>query len=163
MTGERTTLETFYKGWQDYQLLLIQALTPLTAEQLALRAAPHQRSVGTLAAHIVATRAGWFHEAIDEGSDETAPMTELDLDETTALTAEELVQGLEVTWRMMTDALARWSPEELARHFDLTDPEGRTATFTRQWIIWHLLEHDLHHGGEISLTLGMHGLRAPEL
>ncbi|HEX4716084.1 MAG TPA: DinB family protein [Ktedonobacteraceae bacterium] len=29
---------------------------------------------------------------------------------------------------------------------------------TRQWIIWHVIEHDLHHGGEISLILGTHGL-----
>jgi hypothetical protein len=26
-----------------------------------------------------------------------------------------------------------------------------------------VLEHDLHHGGEISLTLGIHGLPAPQL
>jgi uncharacterized damage-inducible protein DinB len=27
-------------------------------------------------------------------------------------------------------------------------------------VVWHVLEHDLHHGGEISLTLGMHGIDA---
>ena len=30
-------------------------------------------------------------------------------------------------------------------------------------IIWHVLEYDLHHGGELSLSLGMHGLAAPDL
>lgn len=25
-------------------------------------------------------------------------------------------------------------------------------------IIWHVLEHEIHHGGEISLVLGQHGL-----
>jgi len=30
-------------------------------------------------------------------------------------------------------------------------------------VIWHLIEHDLHHGGEIALTLGLHGLAAPDL
>jgi hypothetical protein len=33
----------------------------------------------------------------------------------------------------------------------------------RKWVIWHLLEHDLHHGGELSFVLGMHGLAAPDL
>ena len=28
---------------------------------------------------------------------------------------------------------------------------------TRAWIVWHLIEHDLHHGGEISQSLGMIG------
>jgi hypothetical protein len=30
-------------------------------------------------------------------------------------------------------------------------------------VVWHLIEHDLHHGGEVSLILGMHGLGAPDL
>ena len=29
---------------------------------------------------------------------------------------------------------------------------------TRQWIIWHVLEHEIHHGGELSLALGGYGL-----
>lgn len=28
---------------------------------------------------------------------------------------------------------------------------------------WHLIEHDLHHGGKVSLLPGMHGLEAPAL
>jgi hypothetical protein len=27
--------------------------------------------------------------------------------------------------------------------------------------VWHVLEHDLIHGGEVSLTLGMYGLATP--
>jgi len=27
-------------------------------------------------------------------------------------------------------------------------------------VVWHVLEHDLHHGGEISLMLGLHRLQA---
>jgi uncharacterized damage-inducible protein DinB len=33
----------------------------------------------------------------------------------------------------------------------------------RGWIVWHVIEHDLHHGGEVSFTLGMHGLAAPDI
>jgi hypothetical protein len=29
---------------------------------------------------------------------------------------------------------------------------------TRAWVTWHVLEHDLHHGGELALALGMQGL-----
>lgn len=45
----------------------------------------------------------------------------------------------------------------------VTDENGEEETFTRQWVIWHLLEHDLHHGGEISFVLGMHDLVAIDL
>ena len=26
-----------------------------------------------------------------------------------------------------------------------------------------VIEHDIHHGGELSLTLGAHGVNAPDL
>jgi hypothetical protein len=30
-------------------------------------------------------------------------------------------------------------------------------------IIWHVIEHDRHHGGELSFSLGMHGLAALDI
>lgn len=34
-------------------------------------------------------------------------------------------------------------------------PEGES--FPLRWIIWHVLEHEIHHRGELSLILGMLG------
>ena len=55
-----------------------------------------------------------------------------------------------------------WTPADLDYVFEKTS-YGQMFHLTRQWIIWHVIEHDLHHGGEVSLTLGMHGLAAPDL
>jgi uncharacterized damage-inducible protein DinB len=41
--------------------------------------------------------------------------------------------------------------------------DGKIVDLSRAWVVWHVLEHDLHHGGELSLTLGMHGLQAPDI
>ena len=41
--------------------------------------------------------------------------------------------------------------------------EGQIYTYTRGWVIWHVIEHDIHHGGEIAYSLGMHGLTAPDI
>ena len=162
MTEQQTTLVTFYKGWQEYQGHLIKAIAPLSPEQLALRAAPHLRSIDELAIHIVRTRASWFHNAIGEGSDETVPMLQWQAEGAPARTAAELVEGLEATWRLIHTSLARWTPEDLARPFK-RERHGQEYTLTRQWIIWHLIEHDLHHGGELSFSLGMHNIAAPDL
>ena len=43
------------------------------------------------------------------------------------------------------------------------EADGEVYEVSRSWVIYHVLEHDLHHGGEISLILGMNGLRAPDL
>jgi uncharacterized damage-inducible protein DinB len=162
MPETQTTLTTIYKGWEDYQGHLIKAIAPLTPDQLELRAAPHLRSIGELAVHMVRTRASWFHRAIGEGSDETAPLLQWQDSDAPARTAAELVSGLEATWRLIQSSLARWTPDDLAQPFQ-RERSGQEYTLTRQWIIWHLIEHDLHHGGEISYSLGMHGLQAPDI
>ena len=77
-------------------------------------------------------------------------------------TASELVQGLEITWQMIDAALQRWTTEDMDQTFHNPWNPNRPDR-SRQWIIWHVLEHDLHHGGEISLTLGTHHLAAIDL
>jgi len=158
-------LATYYRGWERYQQLLTTAVAPLSAEQLELRAAPTQRPVWVIAAHIVSTRIYWFHEVMGEG--DVAPerrrhyRTWDHLDQPQQ-SAAELELGLERTWGIIADCLQRWAAKDLEQQFTRVDRAGDEA-FTCQWVIWHVLEHDLHHGGELSLTLGMHGLSAPDL
>jgi uncharacterized damage-inducible protein DinB len=75
------------------------------------------------------------------------------------LTAAALAQGLDRTWQSMADCLARWSLAEMQQTFP-DEWDGQKVELSRAWVVWHVLEHDLHHGGELSLTLGMHGIRA---
>jgi hypothetical protein len=105
--------------------------------------------------------------------------------------AAELVAGLEQTWQMIEKTLARLTSAALfevvppldqaerVRHAQMVEPalqpyaqmwlaaaarsgEVRPAV-SRQSIIWGVLEHDIHHGSEISTILGVHGLPVVEL
>jgi uncharacterized damage-inducible protein DinB len=150
-------MPAIHQGWSSYQQLMISSLRPLTEAQLALRASAHLRSVGELAQHIVEARAHWFYDLMGEGGDLFENFTRWDDEGSAARSAEELISGLTQTWDIMDLAMARWSTVE----WNQTWAGRGTAPklITRQWVIWHLLEHDLHHGGEISLTLGMHGIQ----
>ena len=161
MAEDISTLAVFYQGWHDYQNLLIKALAPLSPEQLALRAASQQRTIGDIVLHIIGARARWFHDLMEVGDKEFAALGEWDSRGAPTRDAAELVYGLETTWRVMQEALAHWTPEDM--QFRYTGEPGDPETFTRQWVVWHLIEHDLHHGGEVSLILGIHGLEAPAL
>ncbi len=160
MPEENFTLSTFYTSWKAYQDHIAEALAPLTAEQLTLRAAPGLRSIGENAAHIIGCRVGWFTDTLgeDRGAD-TLMSANWDDPDAPAPTAAVLVQALDRTWRFMADCLPRWSPADMQQTFP-DDWDGEQVELSRAWIVWHVLEHDLHHGGEISLTLGMHGLDA---
>ncbi|HEV2239060.1 MAG TPA: DinB family protein [Ktedonobacterales bacterium] len=156
------TLADFAVEWERYQDLLIGALAPLTAEQLELRAAPHLRSIGDIATHIVGARARWLRRFLGEGGDDLDAIMPWDRAGQPPRTATELVDGLRRTWAALHACLERWTEADLAQHIE-RQYQGETESLSRRWVIWHLIEHDLHHGGEVSFSLGMHGLAALDL
>ena len=158
MAEQQVSLLPLYKGWDVYQEQLIKAIEPLSEDQLSLRAAPQLRSIGELATHIIGARAGWSYYTLGKGDEHMTT-----LGRQPARSAAELVNGLQVTWQVIQDALAHWTTADLAELVQDTDDDGTVQTYTRQWVIWHLIEHDMHHGGELSFTLGMHGLAGIEI
>lgn len=168
MTSPQFSLAQCYKGWDLYQHQLITAIAPLSPDQLTLRAAPQLRALGPQVAHMIATRARWLHLDLKEGGAELDDLMGWDgwtqdtgWMEPPVRPAAELVSGLETTWQVIQAALERWTVAELEEVFPPTFPGEES--FTRQFVIWHLIEHDLHHGGELAFVLGMHGLTAPQL
>ena len=158
MNTTDTSLARFYKGWETYQGYLTNAIAPLTSEQLALRAASNLRSIGILAAHIIAARVVWFHAVMGEGPADLMLMRTWDDYDPIRQNAAELIAGLEATWSLIQGCLALWTAADLDRTF-----QRRDGLVSRQWIIWHVIEHDMNHGGEMFLTLGIHGLPTPDL
>ncbi|GCE10308.1 DinB family protein [Tengunoibacter tsumagoiensis] len=164
MIDHPSGLAPLYKGWDVYQNHLIHALTPLSPEQLTFRVGDDLRSIGMIATHIVAVRARWLYYVLKEGDEQLVAIGRWDRADQPARFPAELVSGLEITWKVIEEALQRWTLadlEEMVR--DVDEETGEEEVFTRQWVIWHLLEHDLHHGGELSFSLGMHGLTAIDL
>jgi uncharacterized damage-inducible protein DinB len=162
MTDNQELIQTIFAGWHTYQQVLTRVIAPLDPDQLALRPAPDLRSVGEIAAHMIGARARWFYMLMGEGGDEFKALGKWDRRGEKPLSATELTSGLEATWIGMQEAIVRWSAEDWDQTWPGED-DDEPEVITRQWVIWHLIEHDLHHGGEISITLGAHGVPALEL
>jgi uncharacterized damage-inducible protein DinB len=166
MTEHTLPLITFYQGWETYQQSLVETIAPLSPEQLALPVAPHHWTIGMVAQHMVANRVWWFQGWMGEGNPELAPIAHWDpADEVEhpMLKADELVAGLESTWGMIAQALESFTPSDMEHVFSppafLSEAEKRIfGERTLQWIFWHVHEHEIHHGGELSLALGGYGL-----
>jgi uncharacterized damage-inducible protein DinB len=153
MAEQPISLLPLYQGWDTYQELLIKAIEPLSPDQLSLRAAPQLRSIGDLATHVIGVRAGWLYYTLERGDEQMVSLASQP-----ARSAAELVNGFKATWQVIEDTLSHWTIANLAELVHDTDENGEDQIYTRQWVIWHLIEHDLHHGGELSFALGMHGL-----
>ena len=172
MTDASIPLAEVYLGWDGYQTSLVRAVAPLSAEQLAFRAAPGLRSAGEIARHIACGRVGWFLRMGAPGSEELAAqipewVTDDDgnshlVEESLSLEPAELVRWLEATWRTVETTLAEWTVADLRRTYRHTY-RGKTYAVSRQWTIWRILSHDIQHGGQLSLLLYMQGIDIPEL
>ena len=146
------------ESWQHYQDELQRVIAPLTEEQLGVRLVPELRSLGEIAEHIIYARALWLTRVLGEDTTDLAPFQRWDAPGAPPRPAAEVVQGLDRTWQHIGACLARWTA---ADPYDPTPiPE---AEVKRLQVIWGLMEHDLHHGGELSFILGAAGLPALDM
>ena len=160
MSEAQSIVSAMFAGWETYHWKLIGVIAPLSDEQLGLRAGPDLRTIEETVTHMIGARARWFQ--IDADSEGFAEFARWDGPNMPLRSAQELVRGLDTTWRLMQKAVASWTPAQWQERYPGEDPDD-PPEITRQWILWHLLEHDLHHGGEVSLILGLHGLPTPDI
>ena len=174
MSSKITDLAQLLDGWNGYQSSLVNAITPLTSQQLLWKPAASSRCIGETARHISLGRITWFSRMSAPGSaGVTAQITQWATDrdgnrdvveDALPITdsASELVKWLELTWGMIEQTLNTWNVSDLSEAY-LHTWNGQTYRVSRQWTLWRILSHDLHHGGELSLLLGLQGIEAFEL
>src|SRR3712207_1158395 len=112
MNEQRNITATIFEGWRTYQSLLITAIAPLSAEQLALSTAAGVRTIDDIVRHMIGARGRWFNSLMGEGGQVMADLSTWDRPGSPPRMAADLVQGLDTTWQIMHDAIARWSPED---------------------------------------------------
>ena len=110
-----------------------------------------------LVQHIINDRIWWFHLWRSEGGPAIAACKHWEAEEAgqSVHSTAELLAGLETTWEMIAGALARWTVADPGDMFEppasLSDRERQIfGANARQEIIWHMLRHDIHHGGEVA-------------
>ena len=167
MAEQALPLMTFYKGWAAYQRGLVEMLSPLSAEQLSMPAMSDHRTIGMIAQHVIANRVWWFQVWMGNGDPDLASIAHWDPADRAwsgVIEPGDLVAGLESTWQLIAGSLSTWTAADLDQMFtppSAMSPDERqnAPNVSRGWIIWHVLEHEIHHGGEMSLVLGNNGLQ----
>ena len=174
MTLDPLSLATVFDGWEGHQVAVVNAVKALTPAQLAWRPAANQRSVGEVARHIAFGRLTWFFRMHPLGGDELMARiaywhTDPDggrhvVEDAYPISedAAELVRWLDLSWAMIASSLSEWRVPDLAVTYRHTY-QGQAYAVSRQWTIYRILAHDLHHGGQLAFLLGLQGVEVPEL
>jgi uncharacterized damage-inducible protein DinB len=130
--------------------------------------------VGELVRHIALGRVNWFLRMNAPGSRELASQITawekdphgnryvIEAQVVGSEEATELIHWLQSSWQVIAQTLNSWAVDDLRKTY-LHTWRGETYKVSYQWTIWRIMAHDIHHGGELSLMLGMQGITPFEL
>jgi uncharacterized damage-inducible protein DinB len=156
------SVRPFYDRWPQYNRRLTEVVGAMTAEQLAIRPASDGWPIWATVGHTAAMRVYWLCAVLGEPGFDRTPFDpaveegwEDDLDHPRR--ADELVEALTTTWAIVDGCLDRWTPAMLADEVERRYGDQRQL-HSRSSILQRLLTHEAYHCGELSQTLGIHGL-----
>lgn len=137
------------KVWRD----LMRAVSMLSDEQLTFRPSENYgRTVGDILRHMINVEQGWIHFVIRREI-ETWPEERTDLH-----TVAELKAEMERVHAQTMDYLQELPADDFNRIVQVPDD----GTPKLAWILWHVLEQQIHHRGELYLCLSLLGMKRPK-
>jgi uncharacterized damage-inducible protein DinB len=161
------SIRPFYDMWPQYHRRLREVIGAMSAEQLAIRPSADRWPIWATVGHTAGVRVYWLCDVVGEPGAETTPFKDAadtgwedDLDHRRS--ADELVEALDSTWRIVEGCLDRWTPDMLADEIH-RDYDGHDQVHSRSSILQRLFSHDAYHCGELSQTLGIEGLPQVDL
>ncbi len=131
----------------------------LTPEQLSWHPNDRVESIGTVLLHIAAVEVSWIQEDICR-----IPMSEeewgiafpirLGIPQVSGEPLEFYLEKLNRTRAETREILTGLSDSDLDRvlsPLEPGDPNAPPTTYTIEWILYHLVEHEAHHKGQIAV------------
>jgi uncharacterized damage-inducible protein DinB len=157
-------IRPFYDRWPQYNRRLTEVVGAMSDEQLAIRPAPEFWPIWATVGHTAGTRVYWLCAVLGEPGADRTPFTDPLTDDNGweddlghPRRAAELVLALDSTWAIIDRCLDRWTPVMLEETVERSYGDQRQV-HSRASIVQRLLTHEAYHCGELSQTLGIHGL-----
>jgi uncharacterized damage-inducible protein DinB len=146
---------TLFSHWKDVRAGLVLALDKLTDAQLDFVPRAGLWSLRETVCHIAGAEEGWLRHYVTNAPDWAAfGYAASNYPTVAALKALLAEVHARTEAQFADDADAR-----LTRLVAL--PWGPQVSL--EWAVWHVLEHEIHHRGEVYLMLGLMGMEAPDV
>lgn len=144
----------YFDHWEKVRRDLRRAIDVLEDDDLDFRPSPnYDRTVGDILRHIVNVEDGWIHYVVRREHD-SWPEPDREATSTVAGIKSELDRVHQKTNRYLSQVPAG--------DFNRIVQVPQDGTPKLGWILWHVLEQQLHHRGELFLCLSLLGHDRPK-
>jgi uncharacterized damage-inducible protein DinB len=141
---------------------LLHELDGLSVEQIDWHPDDKTESIGTLLLHLDAVEWSWIHQDIFGASDDKYPGSwaeampiRVGVPQVQGRPLAAYLEQLAASRARTLEALRGFTDADLARQVGEGDPprglEPHSVLYTIDWIIWHIIEHEATHVGQVEL------------
>jgi len=143
-------LDEFFTHWDRVRDGLLLTIDKFNEDELSFVPFEDSWPAGQIMLHIADAEEGWFRNVVTGERDEWPADYVLE-NYPTRDAIKSLLTGVHQKTKTY---LASLELDDLNRP---VQSPWDDYTFSLGWIIWHVLEHEIHHRGELSLILGLLG------
>jgi len=137
----------FFKHWEQIRQQLYVIIDRFQESELTYQPFPYSWSAGKIMLHIAESEDYWVRSIILKEIDIKPDYTLADY-----LTKDKIKGVLKESHARTESLLAGLKEADLQKMYQTGDD-----AVSLYWILWHMVEHEAHHRGELSLILGMLG------
>ena len=138
-----------FSQWKQIRTGLIDIINQFDEQDLVFKPHPTSWPAGRIALHIASAEEGWFRYAVSGELDEWPEDFRLaNFPNITSIL--KILGDVHQKTEIFLDSLSEADLETIIK-------TPWQAEIPLMWIVWHVIEHEIHHRGELSLILGILG------
>lgn len=141
-------LSQMFAHWEQVRADLLTTIDKFSEAELTYVPYPGSWPVGKTMLHIADCEDDWLHVVVQPTLN---PEFSYELsDYLTKAAIKEILHRAHQRTLVLLDTLDESNLADVRQ-------TARGERFTVGWMIWHVLEHEIHHRGELSMALGLLG------
>ena len=145
-------LYELYPQWETRTNRILKSLENRTPYELDFQFRPNMRSLGNLYRHILAAEIYWMEDVVGQRGQMFA-----ELDDKEFYNSKTIIEKWHTVRNRSQEIVKPYSVSDLKKTF-LTP---RKKPVELNYVLWHVVEHEIHHSGQISAMLRAQNLESP--
>ncbi len=147
-------LADLFSHWETIRSEMIDGVSALTQEQLDWIPTGWKNSIADLLRHISEAELWWLGNVVLKENNYR------DLTATLAPDLKAIIKELEISHNYVLDVLKSKTFDNFKEIFQIPGSEKKQSF---QWILWHTIEHEMRHRGQIFMLMRMQGITPPNV